>query len=136
MKRLAACLAVPAVLLLLVAPLLGRTVSIALVGIVIAIGGMLNARHVAETMSQKISTINPSQGFTCNLISGIIVIGASALGVPVSTTHVSCGSLFGIGAATGQARWAMISTIVVAWLATLPTGAILGALSFWIIRWS
>ena len=121
--------------LLLVVPQLGGKVSIALVGLMIAIGGVLNGRRVAETMSKKISGINHGQGLTSNLISGIIVIGASALGVPVSTTHVSCGSLFGIGTITGQARWMTVSTIIVAWVATLPVGAILGALSFWIIRW-
>ena len=45
--------------------------------------------------------------------------------MPVSTTHVSCGALFGIGIANGQARWQMIRTILLAWVLTLPTAALL-----------
>jgi hypothetical protein len=53
--------------------------------------------------------------------------------LPVSTTHVSCGALFGIGAVTRQGHWGIILKIVSAWLTTLPTGAVLGALSFWVV---
>lgn len=119
--------------LLLLAPQLGGTASTALVGIAIAAGGVFGARRVAETMSRKITAMNHGQGFTSNLVTGIIVIGASQFGLPVSTTHVSCGALFGIGAATRQAHWGMIGKILVAWLTTLPLGASLGAASFWII---
>lgn len=55
------------------------------------------------------------------------LIWASKWGVPVSTTHVSCGALFGIGLANGQARWHVIRTILCAWLLTLPTAAVLSA---------
>ena len=60
----------------------------------------------------------------------IIVIGASVLGLPVSTTHVSCGALFGIGTVTRQAHWKVMGTIVGAWVVTLPLAAALGAISF------
>ena len=50
----------------------------------------------------------------------LIVLGASRLGMPVSTTHVSCGALFGLGTVTGQARWGMMGKILLAWLTTLP----------------
>jgi PiT family inorganic phosphate transporter len=86
-------------------------------------------------MSQKITTMNHGQGFTGNLMTGIIVMGASRFGLPVSTTHVSCGALFGIGAVTRQAHWGMIAKIFGAWLTTLPVGAALGAASFWLIRY-
>ena len=62
-----------------------------------AIGGLMNARRVAETISHKITQLNHGQGFSANLVTGIMVIFASQLGVPVSTTHVSVGSIFGIG---------------------------------------
>jgi PiT family inorganic phosphate transporter len=54
--------------------------------------------------------------------------------MPVSTTHVSCGALFGIGAATGQARWRTIGQILAAWVTTLPLAAALGAVSLRIVR--
>lgn len=120
--------------MLLVAPYLGVSMSLVLVGTVIAVGGLVSARRVAETMSQRITTMNHGQGFTANLITGLIVIGASRFGLPVSTTHVSCGSLFGIGAVTGQAHKKTIVTILLAWFVTLPIAAGLASLSFWILK--
>lgn len=98
------------------------------VGVAMAIGGLLSARRVAQTMSQRIVTMNHGQGFTANLVTAFMVIVASRFGVPVSTTHVSVGSLFGLGAVTGGARWAMVRNILLAWLATLPVAALLAAM--------
>lgn len=113
--------------LLLLVPAIGGQFALTLVGIVIAIGGVISARRVAETMSDRITSMNHGQGFTANLVTGVIVIGASRLGLPVSTTHVSCGSLFGIGALTGQAHWRTIGSVLLAWATTLPVGAASGA---------
>lgn len=114
-------------LTLMSAPFLERSAFTA-VGITIAIGGLLGARRVAETMSHKITALNAGQGLTANLITSSLVLAASPLGLPLSTTHVSCGALFGIGAVTGQARWKAIAAIFAAWLITLPLAAALGAL--------
>lgn len=118
--------------LLLLAPAVGSFGSTALVGIAIALGGVVSAGKVAETMSQKITAMNHGQGLIANVITGVIVIGASRLGLPVSTTHVSCGSLFGIGSVTRQAHWKMIGQILAAWLITLPLGAAAGALGYYL----
>ena len=61
---------------------------------------------------------------------GVATLFASKLSLPVSTTHVPCGSLFGIGIVTGQARPKTIASILVAWVTTLPVAAALGALRF------
>ena len=82
------------------------------VGLVMAWGGLTSARRVAETMSHRVTQMNPGQGFTANIITSVLVIGASRFGMPVSTTHVSCGSLFGIGAATQQAHWRTVGTML------------------------
>ncbi len=119
--------------LLLLAPAFGTSGSLVLVGIVIAIGGIVCARRVAETMSKKITTMNHGQGFTANVITGLIVIGASRLGLPVSTTHVSCGSLFGIGAVSGGAKVKTIGTILLAWITTLPLAAGIAAMAYLIV---
>ncbi|MGE5191547.1 MAG: anion permease [Deltaproteobacteria bacterium] len=116
--------------LLLVAPALGKAGAIVLVGALILVGGLLSARRVAETMSRKITPMNHGQGFTANLVTSMIVLAASNLGLPVSTTHVSCGALFGIGTVNRHAHWKMIGTILAAWLTTLPCGAALGALAY------
>jgi inorganic phosphate transporter, PiT family len=120
--------------------LVGGTLSpfAALVGValVMAVGGLLNAKRVAETMSHRVSAMNPGQGFTANLVTSTILILASNLGLPVSTTHVSCGALFGIGTVTRQAHWNIIVGILLAWITTLPLAAAFGALGFCALsRW-
>jgi PiT family inorganic phosphate transporter len=91
------------------------------------LGGLVQSRAVAETVSRRITPLNPGQGLTGNLVTALLVIGASVFGVPVSTTHVSVGSIFGIGLAGGRPRWKTIAQIALAWLTTLPLGAVLGA---------
>jgi inorganic phosphate transporter, PiT family len=103
----------------------------AAVAITMAIGGLLNARKVAETMSNKITSMNHGQGFTANLTTAILVVLASVFGLPVSTTHVSVGSLFGIGLTTGKANVPMINAIVLSWVVTLPCAAITAGATYW-----
>jgi inorganic phosphate transporter, PiT family len=113
--------------LLLTGSLVSGPAAISLVAAAIALGGLLNARRVAETMSHRITQMSPGQGLCANTVTAAMVIGASNLGLPVSTTHVSCGALFGIGATTRQARWGTIGQIVLAWVATLPVAGVLAA---------
>lgn len=103
------------------------------VAIGIAIGGLLNAKRIAETMGKKITPMSHGQGFAANLITGFMVIFASRLGVPVSTTHVSVGSLFGIGLITGKANKRVVSEILISWVLTLPIAALLGAVAYWVL---
>ncbi len=117
----------------LVAGTLDLTWSIILVAAVMALGGLINARRVAETVSKRITGMDPSQGFLANLVTSFLVIFASKWGLPVSTTHVSCGALFGIGVANGQARWNVIRTILLAWLLTLPTAALMAGLIYTVL---
>ncbi|MEO6787331.1 MAG: inorganic phosphate transporter [Chthoniobacteraceae bacterium] len=104
-----------------------------IVAVAIAVGGLLNARRVAETMSHRITPMNHGQGFSANLATGILVISASAFGLPVSTTHVSCGALFGIGLTTRQADPRVISGILLSWLLTLPCAAVLSGAAYWLL---
>ena len=101
-----------------------------LVAVFMALGGIFQARKVAETMSKKITPINEGQGLSANMVTFVLVVFASRLGVPVSTTHVSVGSLFGIGLATGNADKRAVSGIVSAWVGTLPVAAALAAASY------
>ena len=122
------------VALLLIGEAVNPNVGLALVALVMAVGGVLNSRKVAETMSKKITTMNPGQGFTANLVTALLVTGASRLGLPVSTTHVSVGSLFGIGVVNRKAQWKTILTILSAWVTTLPAGALLAAGTYLLVR--
>lgn len=105
----------------------------AAVAMTMTIGGLLNARKVAETMSKKITAMNHGQGFTANLTTAILVVLASLYGLPVSTTHVSVGSLFGIGLTTGKANLPTVSAIVLSWLVTLPCAAIVAGATYGLV---
>ncbi len=98
------------------------------VGGVMALGGILQARRVTETLAHKITPISAGHGTSGNLATSLLVVGASRLGLPVSTTHVSTGAIFGIGGASGTIRWSMAGEVVAAWLATLPAAAACSAL--------
>jgi len=113
---------------LLVATALAPVDGVALVGLTMLAGGILAARRVAETMSHRITGMDSGQALAANLATACLVLAASRFGLPVSTTHVSCGALFGIGAVTGQAHWRVIRQIVSAWVTTLPIAGTLGAL--------
>lgn len=104
------------------------------VAITIAVGGLLSARKVAETMSHKITAMNHGQGFSANLTTGILVILASFFGLPVSTTHVSVGALFGMGLTTGQANPRVMFNILLSWLITLPCAALIGGTAYAVLR--
>ncbi|MGH1384808.1 inorganic phosphate transporter [Kordia sp.] len=104
--------------------------SMIIIALVMAVGGLLNAKKVGTTMSKKITPMNSGQGFTANLVTGLLVTTASIHGMPVSTTHVSVGSIFGIGTVTKKANYKMIGKILLSWLLTLPLAAIISALIF------
>lgn len=92
------------------------------------LGGMLQGRKVAETMSRRITPMSTTQGLSANLVTASLVLGASHLGLPVSTTHVSVGALFGLGAASGAARWRTIQQILATWTTTFPFALASGSL--------
>lgn len=116
--------------LLLILPAFGARTSLVAVAVAIAIGGLLSARRVAETMSHKITGMNHGQGFSANLATGLLVTTASLFGLPVSTTHVSVGSLVGIGLTSGQANFHVVRNILLSWFVTLPCAALIGAMVY------
>jgi inorganic phosphate transporter, PiT family len=104
------------------------------VGLGMAGGGLLNARKVAQTMSRKISVIQHGQGLTANLVTGGLVIAASRYGLPVSTTHVSVGAIFGAGLLSKTANPRVFYQILLSWALTLPTAALLSGSTYWILQ--
>jgi PiT family inorganic phosphate transporter len=116
--------------LLLVVHALDLKVSLLAVATAMAIGGWLNARRVALTMSKRISKMNDGQALTANLVTAFLVIVASRVGVPVSTTHVSVGSITGIGIVNGTADLGVITGIATTWLLTLPIAAAISAIAY------
>lgn len=106
----------------------------AAIGGAMALGGWVAARRVAETLAQKLTPMTPSEGLAGNAATSVLVVSASYLGLPVSTTHVSTGGIFGIGASSGDLRWRMAGEVMLAWVVTLPLAAALGSVWMWSLR--
>jgi inorganic phosphate transporter, PiT family len=120
--------------LLLVASALDIRWGLVAVALAMAAGGLLNSRRVAETMSHKITGMNPGQGFAANLSTALLVTTASLHGMPVSTTQVSVGSLLGMGIVTRQAKWQPVLGVLASWVITLPGAALCSALAYLALR--
>lgn len=120
--------------LLLLVNSLNVSMSAGIIAAVVAIGGLLNAKKVGETMSKKITAMNHGQGFTANLVTALLVSTASFNGLPVSTTHVSVGSLFGIGTVTKKVNTKVISEILLSWILTLPVAGIISGLVYFVLK--
>lgn len=117
--------------LLVAAHVLDIRFGLVAIAIGMALGGLFSSRKVAETMSKEITSINHGQGFSANLVTSFLVIVASNFGVPVSTTHVSVGSLLGISLLSRQQNNQVVRKILLSWLVTLPVAMLFGSVAFW-----
>ena len=97
-----------------------------------ALGTLLGGWRIVHTMGSRITHLKPVQGFCAETGGALTLFLATALGVPVSTTHTITGAIVGVGAArrTAAVRWSIAGEIVVAWVLTLPLAALLGAFAF------
>ncbi len=109
--------------LLIAAQVFKPAVSIAGVAALMAIGGLVFARRVAETMSQRVNKLDDTQGLLANLVTASLVLMASKFGLPVSTTHVSVGSIAGVGSSAKTLNWSALRAVLLSWVATLPMAA-------------
>ena len=115
--------------LIVAAGALGAGNASFLVVVAMALGGWLASRRVAETVAFKVTRMDASEGLGGNLVTAALVLVASHLGMPVSTTHVSTGALFGIAAGNHGGHASMIRNILLAWLVTLPLAGLLAYVS-------
>jgi inorganic phosphate transporter, PiT family len=111
--------------LLVSARLFDARVSFLVIAAVMAIGGLLYAHRVARTMSQGLVKIDRTRGLAANVITASLVIFASKLGMPVSTTQVSVGSIAGTGFASNSVNWTTLRGILMSWVATLPIAGVI-----------
>lgn len=109
--------------LLIAVHLVNAQISVLLIAAVMAAGGLLFARRVAETMSRRVTYMDHTQGVAANLITATLVLFASQLGLPVSTTHVSVGSIAGVGASANTLNRDTLRNVLLSWIATLPMAA-------------
>lgn len=106
--------------------------TISITALAILVGGILSTSKVAKTLSHRITPMTPGQGCTANLTTSFLVILASFTGLPVSTTHVSVGALFGIGLHRKGLILSTLYKILGTWLFTMPGAALLG---YGLYRW-
>jgi PiT family inorganic phosphate transporter len=101
----------------------------------IALGTLLGGWRLIRTLGGKFFKIRPVDGFSSQLASATVILGASILGGPVSTTQVVSSSIMGVGAAerVNKVRWGVAQEIATAWLFTIPMTALMAALIYWII---
>jgi PiT family inorganic phosphate transporter len=123
------------VAVLLVAAAFNAQLNYLAVALAIAIGGVLGAAHVAQTLSKRITPMAAREAVTANLVAATLVTLASPFALPVSTTHVTSGGIFGIGLLRKEeANWSKVREILLAWVATVPLGAALAAGTFLLLR--
>ncbi len=101
----------------------------------IALGTALGGWKLIRTLGGKFYKIRPLDGFSSQLASATVILGASFLGGPVSTTQVVSSSIMGVGAAerVNKVRWGVAQEIATAWLLTIPSTALVAAGLYWII---
>jgi PiT family inorganic phosphate transporter len=98
----------------------------------IAVGTLSGGWRIVKTMGYKITKLRPVHGFAAETAGAATIIGASVAGIPVSTTHVICSSIMGVGSTMGTStvKWGVARNIVWAWILTIPISALIGFVSF------
>ena len=100
----------------------------------IAIGTMFGGWRIVKTMGQKITKLRPVGGFCAETGGAITLFTATALGIPVSTTHTITGAIVGVGSTqrASAVRWGVAGNIVWAWIFTIPASAFVAAIAYWV----
>lgn len=100
------------------------------------LGTLSGGWKIIETMGSRITKLTHHQGFCASAGGSVMLFAASALGIPVSTTHTITGCIVGVGAArrASAVRWSVAQKVVVAWVVTIPASAAVGALFYEISR--
>jgi PiT family inorganic phosphate transporter len=103
-------------------------------GLAIGLGTYMGGWRIIRTLGTRVSDIGPTQGFCAETTSAAVILSSTHLGLPLSTTQVCTGSIFGAGAGGRLAavHWGMAGRIALAWSFTLPSAAVVGAAASWV----
>jgi inorganic phosphate transporter, PiT family len=107
----------------------------------IALGTLSGGWRIVHTVGTRITKLKPIGGFAAEAAGAVTIFTASALGIPISTTHTITGAIVGVGSVRGKraVRWAVAGRIVWAWLLTIPASALIAAASYFLLstiqRW-
>ena len=102
--------------------------------VAIAMGTMFGGWRIVKTMGQRITKLRPVGGFCAETGGAITLFVATALGIPVSTTHTITGAIVGVGSTrrASAVRWGVAGNIVWAWIFTIPASAFVAAIAYWV----
>jgi PiT family inorganic phosphate transporter len=102
----------------------------------ISLGTALGGRRVIKTMGMRVTTLRPVNGFTTQAAAATVIEVASALGIPVSTTHLISASTMGVGSTArfSAVRWGIAGNIIAAWILTFPICGLLGYFFSWLLH--
>jgi PiT family inorganic phosphate transporter len=102
----------------------------------IGLGTLMGGWRIVKTMGMNITKLQPVGGFCAETAGSLALFGASAAGIPVSTTHTITGAIVGVGSTRGisAVKWGVAGRIVWAWVLTMPAAALLAALFWWSMR--
>ena len=100
----------------------------------IGAGTMFGGWRIVRTMGQKITKLKPVGGFCAESGGAITLFMATAIGVPVSTTHTITGAIVGVGSVqrASAVRWGVAGNIIWAWIFTIPASAFVAAIAYWV----
>jgi PiT family inorganic phosphate transporter len=98
----------------------------------IALGTMFGGWRIVKTMGSRLTKLQPVGGFAAETSGATTIIGASLLGIPVSTTHTITGAIIGVGATKrlSAVRWGVAANIIWAWVLTIPMSALIAGLAY------
>jgi PiT family inorganic phosphate transporter len=101
----------------------------------IALGTAVGGKKLIKTLGGKFYKIRPVDGFAAQLASATVILSASLVGGPVSTTQVVSSAIMGVGAAerVNKVRWGVVREIITAWLLTIPATGLLAAGLYWVL---
>lgn len=103
-------------------------------GIALITGLWFIGKEVIQTVGHNLTKMHPSSGFAAELSAAAVVMLASLMGLPVSSTHILVGAVLGVGLVNRSANWSLMKPIGTAWVVTLPSAAILSIVIFLILR--
>jgi len=112
-----------------------RPAAFALVSLGMVAGSWLAGRRVTTVLAERITPMDHWEGFLANAVTAAMVAPGAALGLPMSTTHVSSGSIMGIGLQnSAKINWRTVREMLLAWVVTLPVAGLLGILIYLLLR--
>ena len=103
-------------------------------GIALIVGLWFVGKEVIKTVGTSLTEMHPASGFSAELSAAGVVMGASLMGLPVSSTHILVGAVLGIGLVNRNANWKLMKPIGLAWVITLPAAALLSVVCYLILQ--